>query len=158
MTRALLDHARVRARRREHPVGPEELQWDELPQTLDREPAQVVALLEALADLRAEQPQWVAAIEHRYYGGLTLEGTARMMDVDERTVPRWGGRAPWLLHPGSAPGGGRDGGRLPGAATHRPEHAARGRKADPSRAAADGAGGGAGPVSGRDGHAGEIGA
>jgi hypothetical protein len=43
MTRALLDHARVRARRRELPVGPEDLQFDDLPQTLAREPALVVA-------------------------------------------------------------------------------------------------------------------
>jgi len=57
----------------------------------------VVALLEALADLRAEQPQWVAAIEHRYYGGLTLEETARMMDVDERTIRRWWDRARLVL-------------------------------------------------------------
>jgi RNA polymerase sigma-70 factor, ECF subfamily len=97
MTRALLDHARVRSRRREHLVGPEDLQFDELPQTLDREPAQVVALLEALAELRAVQPQWVEAIEHRYYGGLTLEETARMMDVDERTVRRWWDRARLVL-------------------------------------------------------------
>src|SRR2546430_15178775 len=48
MTRALLDHARVRARRREHPVGPADLQWDELPPTLDRDPAQAAALLDAL--------------------------------------------------------------------------------------------------------------
>ena len=39
MHRALLDHARVRSRRRESPVRPEDLQFDDLPQTLDREPA-----------------------------------------------------------------------------------------------------------------------
>src|SRR5437867_10399447 len=85
----VLDHARSRARRREIPVRPEDLQLDELPQTLDREPAQVVALLEALAELRQTHPQWVEAIEHRYYSGLTLEETARMMAVDERTIRRW---------------------------------------------------------------------
>jgi hypothetical protein len=49
----------------------------------------VVALLDALTDLRQTQPQWVAAIEHRYYGRLTLEETTRMMEVDERTIRRW---------------------------------------------------------------------
>ena len=53
MTRAFLDHARARARRREIPVVPEDLQFDDLQQTLAREPAQVVALLDALAELRA---------------------------------------------------------------------------------------------------------
>jgi DNA-directed RNA polymerase specialized sigma24 family protein len=89
MERALLDHARTRARRREIPVSPEDLQIDDLQQALAREPAQVVALLEALAELRQAQPQWVEAIEHRFYGGLTLEETARMMAVDERTIRRW---------------------------------------------------------------------
>ena len=59
-----------------------------------------MALLEALADLRQTQPQWVAAIEHRYYGGLTLEETARMMEVDERTVRRWWDRARLVLAQG----------------------------------------------------------
>jgi RNA polymerase sigma factor (sigma-70 family) len=97
MTRALLDHARVRARRREFPVRPEDLQMDDLNQTMAREPAQVVALLDALAELRQTQPLWVEAIEHRYYGGLTLEETARMMDVDERTIRRWWDRTRIVL-------------------------------------------------------------
>jgi RNA polymerase sigma factor (TIGR02999 family) len=97
MERALIDHARARARRREIPVRPEDLQVDELPRALQREPAQVVALVEALAELRQEQPQWAEAIEHRFYGGLTLEETARMMEVDERTVRRWWTRARSLL-------------------------------------------------------------
>jgi hypothetical protein len=100
MTRVILDHARVRARRRESPVRPEDLQLDDLHQTLEREPAQVVALLEALAELRQPQPQWVEAIEHRSYGGLTLEETARMMAVDERTVRRWWDRARLVLAQG----------------------------------------------------------
>jgi RNA polymerase sigma factor (sigma-70 family) len=97
MERVILDHARIRARRREIPIRPEDLQFDDLHQTLEREPAQVVALLEALAALRQTQPQWSEAIEHRYYGGLTLEETARMMAVDERTVRRWWDRARLVL-------------------------------------------------------------
>ena len=93
MERALLDHARARARRREIPVRPEDLQIDDLQHAMDREPAQVVALLDALAELKQAQPQWAEAIEHRFYGGLTLEETARMMDVDERTIRRWWDRA-----------------------------------------------------------------
>jgi RNA polymerase sigma-70 factor (ECF subfamily) len=97
MARALLDHARVRARHREIPVRPEDLQFDDLPQAMAREPRQVVALLDALAELRQAQPQWVEALEHRFYGGLTLEETARMMDVDERTIRRWWDRARLVL-------------------------------------------------------------
>ena len=99
MERALLDHARARARRREIPVRPEDLQLDDLQHALAQEPTQVVALLDALAELKQQQPQWAEAIEHRFYGGLTLEETARMMAVDERTVRRWWDRArPVLAH------------------------------------------------------------
>jgi RNA polymerase sigma factor (sigma-70 family) len=99
MTRALLDHARARARRREIPVRPEDLELDDLQHALEREPAQVVALLDALVELKHQQPQWAEAIEHRFYGGLTLEETARMMAVDERTIRRWWDRArPVLAH------------------------------------------------------------
>lgn len=99
MERALRDHARMRARRRELPVRPEDLLLTELPQTLEQDPAQVVALLDALAELKQAQPQWADAIAHRFYGGLTLEETARMMDVDERTIRRWWDRArPVLAH------------------------------------------------------------
>ena len=99
MTRALLDHARARARRREIPVRPEDLEIDDVRHALEREPAQVVALLDALAELKHQQPQWAEALEHRFYGGLTLEETARMMAVDERTIRRWWDRArPVLAH------------------------------------------------------------
>jgi RNA polymerase sigma factor (TIGR02999 family) len=97
MERALLDHARTRARRRDLPIRPEDLQIDDLHQAMDREPAQVVALLEALTELKQARPQWVEAIEHRFYGGLTLEETARMMDVDERTIRRWWDRTRLVL-------------------------------------------------------------
>lgn len=97
MARVLIDHARARARRREIPVHPGDLRLDDLKQALVTEPAQVVALLEALGELKQMQPQWAEAIEHRFYGGLTLEETARMMDVDERTIRRWWDRARLVL-------------------------------------------------------------
>jgi DNA-directed RNA polymerase specialized sigma24 family protein len=97
MARVLLDHARVRARRRNVLVRPEDLRFDDLQQTLAREPVQVVALVEALAELKQVQPQWVEALEHRFYGGLTLEETACMMEVDERTIRRWWERARLVL-------------------------------------------------------------
>ena len=97
MARLLLDHARAWARRREVPVRPADLQVDDLQQAMAREPAQVVALLDALAELKQQQPQWAESIAHRFYGGLTLEETAHMMDVDERTIRRWWDRARPLL-------------------------------------------------------------
>jgi DNA-directed RNA polymerase specialized sigma24 family protein len=89
MGQALIDHARVRCRRRDTPVAPEDLRFDDLRQTMERDPALVVALVEALAELRQTQPQWAAAIEHRYYGGLTVAETARMLAVAPKTIERW---------------------------------------------------------------------
>lgn len=97
MTRALVDHARSRARRREIPVHPEDLHFDNLPQMMAHEPALVVALVEALHELKALQPQWAEAIEHRFFGGLTLDEAAQLMEVDERTIRRWWERARLLL-------------------------------------------------------------
>ena len=126
MERALVDHARARIRRREIPgrpearedlylsdpqpvhaprrepgphVRPEDLYilYPNLQQAMETEPAQVVALAQALAEIRQVQPQWVEAIEHRFYGGLTLEETARMMGVNERTIRRWWDRARLVL-------------------------------------------------------------
>jgi RNA polymerase sigma-70 factor, ECF subfamily len=95
MERTLRDHARTR--HREVPVRPEDLQVDDLQHAMDREPAQVVALLDALAELKQQQPQWAEAIAHRFYGGLTVEETACMMAVDERTIRRWWERARLVL-------------------------------------------------------------
>jgi RNA polymerase sigma factor (TIGR02999 family) len=92
MERALIDHARARIRGRKNPVRPEDLYHHDPKQAMERDPAQVVALAEALAEMRQVQPQWVEIIEHRFYGGLTLEETARMMGVNERTIRRrWDG-------------------------------------------------------------------
>ncbi len=100
MQRALLDHARKRnAQKRagEQLMAPEELQLLDLKQTLENEPSQIVALVEVLAWLKQEEPDWVALIEHRFYGGLTLQETARVMEVSQSTVQRWWQRAQLVL-------------------------------------------------------------
>lgn len=101
MDRALKDHGRRRAARKRAGgtlVRLEDMQWANLPQTLEEHPTLVVALTEALARLGTIQPQWVEVIQHRYYGGLTIEETARMLAISEKTVRRWWERARVLLH------------------------------------------------------------
>lgn len=100
MRRSLLDHGRKRAalkRRGEILVQPQDLRLLNLPQTLEETPEQVVALCEALDWLAHEEPQWVTALEHRFYGGLTLEETARVMGVSSKTIQRWWQRAQLVL-------------------------------------------------------------
>ena len=101
MQRALIDHARKRAahkRAGERLIRPEDFHFLDLKQTLETEPAQVVALVDALVWLAQEQPQWAVLIEHRFYGGLTLFETARVMGVSPSTAQRWWQRARLLLH------------------------------------------------------------
>src|SRR5262249_4675968 len=101
MERALKDHRRRRAAQKRaagQPVHLEDMQWSNLPQTLEEHPALVVALTEALARLAAIHPQWAEVVQHRYYGGLTIEETARMLVISEKTVRRWWERARLLLY------------------------------------------------------------
>jgi RNA polymerase sigma factor (TIGR02999 family) len=101
MRRALIDHGRRRATRKrqaERQVRPEDLQLLDLQQTMEQAPEQVVALSEALEWLAHEEPQWAQVIEHRFYGGLTLEETARMMGVSSKTIQRWWERAQPVLY------------------------------------------------------------
>ena len=101
MERALKDHARKRAAKKRAMVTLvhlEEAQWHNLPETLKERPALVVALVEALERLANSRPQWAEVVQHRYYGGLTIDETALMMGVGEKTIRRWWDRARVLLH------------------------------------------------------------
>ena len=71
---------RARTRHREIPVRPEDLQVDDLQQTLAREPAQVVALLgPALDELSAMER---AAFVLRHYEGLGIEEISAALGVE----------------------------------------------------------------------------
>lgn len=101
MDRALKDHGRRRAAQKRalgQLVYLEDIQWANITQTIEEHPALVVALLAALQQLAAVHPQWAEVVQHRYYGGLTLEETARMLAINEKTVRRWWERARVLLH------------------------------------------------------------
>jgi DNA-directed RNA polymerase specialized sigma24 family protein len=56
------------------------------------------ALAQALALLEARHPEWAGVARHRYYGGLTVEQTASVMRIAERTVRRHWDKARVLLH------------------------------------------------------------
>jgi len=57
----------------------------------------VLALDEALSKLAALDREQAQIVELRYFGGLTFEETARLMEVPERTVYRlWDHARAWL--------------------------------------------------------------
>jgi RNA polymerase sigma factor (TIGR02999 family) len=99
MRRALIDHARKRKRKRVlRAVRLEEVRLDDLAQLVQHHPEQVEALTVALARLRERHPDWAEVVEHRYFSGYTLEETACVMEVGERTVRRWWEQARLLLY------------------------------------------------------------
>jgi RNA polymerase sigma factor (TIGR02999 family) len=101
MDRALKDHARRQAAKKRMAlkmVRVDDLQFERLPQVIDEHPEQVVALMEVLAELETLHPQWVEIIQHRFYGGLTMDQIARAMNISERTVRRWWNQARVVLH------------------------------------------------------------
>jgi RNA polymerase sigma-70 factor, ECF subfamily len=97
MRRALVDIAREHgAAKRGGTAGRVPLDFDvagEGPSLID-----LVALDQALEKLAALDPRKVQVIELRFFGGLTVEETAQVLDVSPDTVARdWRMARTWLL-------------------------------------------------------------
>jgi RNA polymerase sigma factor (sigma-70 family) len=65
----------------------------------------LVALDEALTRLSEMSPRLAQVVEHRFFGGLTEEETARVLGVTDRTVRRDWIKARGWLHQELARGG-----------------------------------------------------
>lgn len=112
MERALKDHGRRRGARIRKiqqrvtldEIAPEELlriaryQARDVDALDDKFPDFIEALVDALAQLEKQHPEWAQIARHRYNSGLTLEQTAQVMEVAERTVRRHWEKARILLH------------------------------------------------------------
>lgn len=112
MDRALTDRGRRRlAKKRQaqrsvaiEDLAPHELlriadfQPHEVERAFDERPEVIEALAESLALLERKHPDWASVARHRFYGGLTVEQTARIMGICERTVRRHWEQARILLH------------------------------------------------------------
>jgi RNA polymerase sigma factor (TIGR02999 family) len=87
MRRLLVDHARARkAGKRGAGVAP--LDLDEALWISDGYATAVTELDEALERLEAVDPRRSQILEHRYFGGLSLEETAEVLGVSLATVKR----------------------------------------------------------------------
>lgn len=97
MRRILVDHARRRARlkRGENAEGIplEDVEW----MLTDDEADELLALNDALLRLQALDPRCSEVVQHRFFGGLTLEETAEALGLSVRTVQRdWLVARAWL--------------------------------------------------------------
>ena len=97
MRRVLIDHARSRRRLKRggavEPVPLEEVQLE----LEDEEAEELLALDEALTRLERINPRGSLVVQHRFFGGLTLEETAAVLGVSLKTVQRdWLAARAWL--------------------------------------------------------------
>jgi RNA polymerase sigma factor (TIGR02999 family) len=87
MRHILVDHARKRlTARRGNGVTPEIL--DETSITLDDRAEELVALDAALDRLKSIDERGARVVELKFFGGLTFESTAEVLDLSPRTVKR----------------------------------------------------------------------
>ena len=99
MRQVLLDQARRRlADKRGGGAEHVRLTVADPPADATAEAREVLALEEALGRLATVDPRLVRVVELRFFGGLTVEETARALDVSEPTVKRDWQRARAFLH------------------------------------------------------------
>jgi RNA polymerase sigma factor (TIGR02999 family) len=99
MRRILVDDARHR-RRLKRGAGVEPELLDDLPVAADQaalDAVDTIALDRALTDLEKIDPDQARLVELRFFGGLTLEETATVLEVSPSTVKReWAIAKGWL--------------------------------------------------------------
>ena len=96
MRHILVDYARARNRVKRG-GGTAKASLDEVA-VLDQQSAELIALDGALGELAALDARKSRIVELRYFGGLSVEETARVLDVSAVTVMReWRSAKAWLL-------------------------------------------------------------
>jgi RNA polymerase sigma factor (TIGR02999 family) len=95
--RILVDHARAR-RRGKRGAGAAHVELNEAIQKPGRQDRDLVALDDALTDLARLDPLQCQVVELRFFGGLSIEETARALNLSTATVNRyWVTARAWLL-------------------------------------------------------------
>jgi len=98
MRRVLVDYARQR--HAEKRGGNQVIvSFDEALDAAQERGIDVMALDDALTSLAAVDPRQARIVELRYFGGLTIAETARVLDISPATVKRdWETARIWLTH------------------------------------------------------------
>jgi len=97
MRQILIDHARTQARdKRGGGIRREFADVAELAETQD--PAEIMALDEAISRLEQVEPQAAQVVKLRFFAGLTVQEVAATLGLSERTVKReWQFARAWLF-------------------------------------------------------------
>jgi len=97
MRRILVDAARRRSTSKLG-GGLERIELTEVPDLSGRNDRELIALNDALDALKESDPRKARVVELRYFGGLSVEETAVVLNVSEGTVTRdWRVARGWLL-------------------------------------------------------------
>lgn len=97
MRHVLIDHARAHARDKRG-GGAVHVSLDEAAVLAGQPAEHFLALDEALRFLESVDPQKGKIVELRYFGGLSVEETAEVLNISPRTVRReWQRSKAWLL-------------------------------------------------------------
>ncbi len=96
MRNILVDHARARATQKRASGGERE-PLDGLVESFEQQSVDVLALNQALESLAGFDEPLAHLVELRFFGGLTIEETARALDVSTPTIERrWRVARMWL--------------------------------------------------------------
>ncbi len=97
MRQILVNHAKSRLSGKRG-LGLANISLDDVEPAVHQEAAEILALHEALEALDAIDPRKSTIVEMRYFGGLSIEGTAEAMGVSVATVNRdWRLARSWLI-------------------------------------------------------------
>ena len=98
MRTILVDHARAHASAKRG-GGARNLELNEALVVSQQKASEVIALDEALKQLALLDPQQSRIVELRFFGGLTVEEAAEVLDVSPATIKReWSTAKAWLYH------------------------------------------------------------
>jgi RNA polymerase sigma factor (TIGR02999 family) len=104
MRRILVDAARARIRDKRGGYA-QRVNLDELPDLSCRRDSELVAIDDALQRLAEVDPRKVRVIELRFFGGLSVEDTAAVLNISGQSVMRdWRLAKSWLMREMRAPG------------------------------------------------------
>ena len=97
MRRILVEHARRRARVKRG-GNPIRVSLTDVDSATQHDPAEILALDAAIRRLEEQDPAAADIVRLRFFTGLSVEETARMLEVSERTVKReWAFARAWLF-------------------------------------------------------------
>jgi RNA polymerase sigma-70 factor, ECF subfamily len=96
MRRILVDHARTHMRLKRGGGGPQ-VTLDEAMMAEDSRSVDIMALEQALRRLGAVDPRQARVVEMRFFGGLSVDETAAVLDISAATIKReWTMAKAWL--------------------------------------------------------------